>query len=303
MDAQLQALAESQGKWSRTADRLKSGFQGTRWATFGFSITGALLAAIASQVDDPLRGWLAATSAVLFAVVSFVTARRLGADQAMAWVRARAAAEALKREAYTYAAQAAPYDDEATRGALLRKAVQQIETGVDDLMGEQVQAPAGNTPVENLSPAAYLDQRVRQQIDRFFEPKAATYQKTARNLRRIEFALALVTACITALLASRNKNLIAGLNFDFVALTAVLTTVSGAIVSHIEASRYDFIVASYRAAARRLRDAWLNVPGDAVAPSPAWSAFVSECEAILSNENSSWVAKLGRPMPPAGRPL
>jgi hypothetical protein len=111
MDAQLQALADSQGKWSKTGDRLKSDFQGTRWATFGISIAGALLAAIASQVNDPLRQWLAGISAVLFAILSFLTARRLGADRPMAWVRARAAAEALKREAYTYAAKAAPYED------------------------------------------------------------------------------------------------------------------------------------------------------------------------------------------------
>jgi len=300
MDAQLQALADSQGKWSQTADRLKSAVQSTRWATFGFSIAGALLAAIASQVDNPLRQELAGASAVLFAIVSFVSARRLGADPSMAWVRARAAAEALKREAYTYAAQAAPYEDDATRGALLRKAVQQIESGVDDLIGEQVQAPAGSTPVENLPPAVYLEKRVRQ-IEKFLEPKAAVYQKLARNLRRIEFGLALVTACLTALVGVSGKHLIAGWNFDFVALTAVLTTVSGTIVSHIEASRYDFIVASYRAAARRLRDALANAPEALVAPSPAWSAFVNECETILSDENSSWVAKLGRQTPPAVR--
>jgi hypothetical protein len=81
------------------------------------------------------------------------------------------------------------------------------------------------------------------------------------------------------------------------ALTAVLTTISGMILSHIEASRYDYLVVSYRATARRLRDALLNAPADAVAPSPAWSACVTQCEAILGDENSAWVAKLGKPGP------
>jgi len=313
MEAQLEALAVKQGTWSKTANRLKSDLQGARRIALALSIIGALLAVIATQATEvagwfaangaqpgQLRLWLASTSAVCFAIVTLLKARELGAEGATAWVRARAAAEALKREAYTYAAQCCPYDDVATRGTLLRKAVQQIEAGVDDLVVEQIQTPAGSTPVEILAPGDYVERRVKRQIETFFEPRAATLQRTGRRLRRVEFMLALATSCITALGGVMEKG--AGAHFDIVSLTAFFTALSGAVVAHIEASRYEFIVASYRATARRLRDALLDLPADVVAPSPAWSAFVNECEAILSEENSSWVAKIGRRASPETRP-
>ena len=295
MDAQLQSVAEIQGKWSETANRLKAGYQQVRWLTFVLAIAGALLAAIASQFDGRPRGVLAITSAVLFAVVSFLTARRLDGLHATAWVRARAASEALKRAAYKFAARAAPYDDPALRSAQFNKEAQQIEQDVDDLLGRQVSGPPGSAPVDMLTPAEYVEKRVKQQVDGFFEPKALALKATADRLRRIEFLLALTTTCITAIVGLANKELVGGLKFDFVALTAVLTTISGAILAHIEASRYDFTVTAYRATARRLRDALREMPVDPVVPSPAWSAFVDRCETILAQENNSWVAKFGKP--------
>ncbi|HTF01150.1 MAG TPA: hypothetical protein VK621_21265, partial [Bradyrhizobium sp.] len=44
-----------------------------------------------------------------------------------------------------------------------------------------------------------------------------------------------------------------GVQFDFAAFTAVLTTVAGAVLAHVEASRFDFLVTTYLATARGLR--------------------------------------------------
>src|SRR5262249_56966697 len=100
----LTATAERQSLWSGTAGVLKRRVEVARWVTFAFSILGALLAAIASQLNDPPRMYFAIAGAVLLAVVSFVTSRLLGGLQITRWVRTRAASEALKREAYKYAA-------------------------------------------------------------------------------------------------------------------------------------------------------------------------------------------------------
>jgi hypothetical protein len=82
-----------------------------------------------------------------------------------------------------------------------------------------------------------------------------------------------------------------GIRFDFVALTAVLTTIAGAVLAHIEATRCDFLVMIYRATARRL-SAQIAKIGDVNALSPEkWSDFVNRCEAIISEENTSWAAK------------
>ena len=45
-------------------------------------------------------------------------------------------------------------------------------------------------------------------------------------------------------------------------LTAVFTTLAGMILAYVEASRYDFIVSSYRVTARRLRDLANNPPAN-----------------------------------------
>ena len=64
---------------------------------FGFSVLGAILA-IASQLDDsPARTGAAIASAIAMAVATFLTARLGNAMHVAGWVRARAAAEALKR--------------------------------------------------------------------------------------------------------------------------------------------------------------------------------------------------------------
>jgi hypothetical protein len=64
-----------------------------------------------------------------------------------------------------------------------------------------------------------------------------------------------------------------------------------AVLAQIEATRGDFLVMIYRATARRL-SAKLAEIGDVNALSgEKWSEFVNRCEAIISDENTSWAAK------------
>jgi hypothetical protein len=83
------------------------------------------------------------------------------------------------------------------------------------------------------------------------------------------------------------------LSVDLVALTGVITTISGAIIAYIEASRLDFLVNSYRAAARHLRDLLADTPAPGAA-SDVWSMFVLKIENIMATENGAWQAKLGK---------
>lgn len=118
-------------------------------------------------------------------------------------------------------------------------------------------------------------------------------QRKARIFRGAEFILAALTTLITAFVGLAGKDPI-GWGFDFVALAAVLTTISGAILAYIEAERFDQTVVQYRATARRSESA-LAGGSKTLAPSPDWSVFVTKCEGILSEENSSWVAKWSKP--------
>jgi hypothetical protein len=287
----LTEIGDQQSHWSNTAGLLKRRVEIARWMTFGFSILGALLAAIASQLNDLPRMYFATAGAVLLAVVSFITSRLLGGLQVTNWLRARTASEALKREAYKYAASVIPYDDPQKRDAALNGERERIERDVDDLLASTVPiATAGSAPRGKLSRDEYVVGRVRKQIDRFYLPTANANKKIAVRLRWLEFSLALAATIITAMAGVAGKELF-GIKFDFVALTAVLTTIAGAVLSHIEATRCDFLVMIYRATARRL-SAQLADIGDVNALSPEnWSDFVNHCEAIISGENTSWAAK------------
>lgn len=251
----LDNVADAQANWSTTANRLKSSTVIARNTAFGLSIGGALLTAIASQLQDGnTRLGFAVAGAILLGCVSFLSMRLLNAERIGQWTRARSAAEALKREAFKFAASASPYADPATRDQLLRGEQAQIEGDVDDLLHVQRKAETpGSCPRTTFSRQEYIDKRVMGQARGFYEPKAEEFRKRAARLRVAEFVFSLCAAVITAVVGVASKYPF-GIAFDATALTAVLTTVAGLILAHIEASRYDALVTTYRAAARRLRN-------------------------------------------------
>jgi hypothetical protein len=296
--AVLDMVADRQAGWSVTANKLKMGIDRARWAVFIFSVLGALLATLASQLGPPVgatpdaayaadpRTWLAIAGALSLATATFFTQRLLGQEHITGWVRARAISEALKREAYKFAAGAAPYD-QANAESLLNAERQKIEDDGDDLIATLLTNPGtGSVPRGKLTEQQYVERRVDGQIE-FYKKRAGTYRTTATWLRRTEFGLALAATLITAI-ASVTGNHIFSIKFDIAALTAVLTTVAGAVLAHAEASRFDFLVTTYIATARRLDDR----KGGSREP---LSAFVNDCENIIATENISWIAKWAKP--------
>jgi hypothetical protein len=135
------------------------------------SILGALAATIAGQMSPADAGslasnprtWVAVVGVVCLAAATFFTSRLLGTAHVTDWVRARAIAESLKREAYKFAAAAAPYDnaDPAQSGQLLDQERIKIEKDGDDLLPKQVPAKGeGSTPRGPLSHDEYIARRV-----------------------------------------------------------------------------------------------------------------------------------------------
>ncbi len=291
----IELLAERQADWSATANELKSRVDTARWTTLLLSAAGATLAAIASQLTVPgvgsglfdPRTWIAVLSVVSLASATFFTSRLLGADRVTHWIRARAISEELKREGFKFAAGASPYsaldandrlDEERTR----------IEDAGTDLLPLLIKSDGrGAVPLRPLSSDDYVKERIRTQIDQFYRPKASRYRELAVVLRRIEFTLALLATLVTAVATVTGKSIIiGGTPFDIAALTAVLTTIGGAVVAHIEASRYEYLVGSYLGTARHLEDVLQRRT-----PTTPWSDFVIACEAIIAQENGGWITK------------
>lgn len=303
MSETLILVAGRAAGWSVAADRLKARQTRARWVVFGLSIAGALGAAIASQIPtnqaDSMREVhrdIAVAAAVLLGLATLFSHRFLGKANIVPWTRARAASEALKREAFRFAAAAKPYagDDLKKTEAALNAARDAIETAASKF-ARPVDHPdrAGSAPRERLTPQQYRAQRLTAAIEKFYLPKAASYEATAKWLRFAEFALALVATVVTACAGAFGKSDEPfGVSFDLSALTAVLTTVSGAILAHIEASRLDHLVDTYSATARRLQDLDLTFAAASVdKDKEPWSVFVNKCEDIIAAENASWTAK------------
>jgi hypothetical protein len=297
--AALDTIADRQSGWSVTANKLKAGIDQARWAIFICSVLGALLATVASQLGPPIgetlgasmidsRTWLAIAGTVSLATATFFTQRLLGQEHITGWVRARAISEALKREAYKFAAGASPYD-QANAENLLNAERQKIENDGDDLIASLVTKPgAGSVPRAMLTSPQYVERRIDGQI-KFYKERANIYRTTATWLRRTEFGLALAATLITAIASVTGKTThFLDIHFDIAALTAVLTTIAGAVLAHVEASRFDFLVTTYLATARRLED---RKSGSR----EPLSDFVNDCENIIATENMSWIAKWTKP--------
>ena len=294
MNVILEELRQRQGGWSKTAGVLKRRFERQRNVALGLSLGGALLASTATQFTGEMRFALAMASAAMFGVVGILKRPSRGDASAQSWVRARVMSESLKRLAYTYAARGKGYSDLAKRDAALLAAMADVATESRPYLPSYLGDQPGDTPQGDLTPGAYLQQRVDGQIE-FYESNAETCKRLADKWRLWEFGLAVATAAFTVIAALINKQLPpAGSGADLAAFAAVLTTISGAIVAHIEASKFDFLVTTYRATALRLRDAKLALEQPVDIDAAAWTKFVGQCEQQIAVENGSWVLKIGK---------
>jgi hypothetical protein len=286
-----------QGGWSYTATILSRNIAIARSLTFALSVIAALFAAVAGQLPATEGGPrlnLAIASAVLLGVVGFLSLRLLGPTAISAWVRARAASEALKSEAYKYAASAAPYDSD-TRDQVLSTERDKVAGDVDDLIQRYREARSGSAPLEALTRTGYIASRVVGQAEDYYMPKAAVYQRKAMGLHQVEFVLALMAAALTAATGVAGKANLFGVPFDFVSLTGVLTTLVGAILAHLTAANYDVLVTTYRVASRKLLNLAAGAKDVEQMDAGEWSGFVERCESIIRDENGSWVSKWTKP--------
>ncbi len=302
----LAAIWRRRVGWSRAADRLKRRVAYARAAALVLSSAGAVLGTAAATLPTDAPRWrtaCAALSAVLLAVATFVTARFLTVDAVRAWTRARSVSEAIKAEVYAFRAGAGPYGGADATRALQRKA-NEVEGAARDLERHVAGVEVGAaTPPPPLTPGEYVERRVGQQVEGYYRAKARLYARRLAVLRGLELALGLaatVLAALAAFVAGAEPRPTATGTADagVAAWVAVLTTLGAALAAHMAASRYDFLVMSYYATARRLEDLVNDWRSDGAPTEPAaWSAFVRACEDAISVENESWLAKWAEQQP------
>jgi hypothetical protein len=274
---------QQQGVWSQTADRLRAGpARARRWALV-LTIVASATAVLSSQVDavdHRLRVGLAVLTALLGATVAVLRATQ-SQDAVRRWTRARAAAEALKTVVFEYLAGADGAEG-AERDQRLEAAVRSLQTQVGDLERSAVGArPRARALPDVHDVPSYLDRRVRQQVEQYYEPRAREYARRLRVVRAVEIGLALVAAGLGSLAATAPA---------IGAWASVATTAGAAVTAHAAAERYAFLEVEYSRTASQLRYL-LTRPvcedGAALTGLP----LVRECERIMALQNQGWKAK------------
>lgn len=280
-------------QWSTLAGRLKSRIGFWRTTSLVLGAAGALLQTAAVALGTGIASMsVSVIGAVALLFVPFIARYFLTPEQVRQWLRARSMSEGLKSLVFRYRARAAPFA-EGDRLIQLKDAGKKTESWVEAFAVELAGVEdRGGTPPPALDPDAYVAQRVREQIDRYYRPSARINASRARRLRRAEIAMAGLAAALGGVTAAL-KLPAAGMSGSLGPWVAVLTTIGGAIAAHAAASRYDQEARMYFATARQLEDLLDEWTANGKPQDPArWSAFVTACEQVISAENRGWMAKL-----------
>jgi SMODS and SLOG-associating 2TM effector domain 1/Protein of unknown function (DUF4231) len=294
----VESAWRDQAVWSEVANRLKAALTTWRsWAAVA-GVAGAFLATLSANLADIGPEWLhvliALASAIVLAVVPYVLKTKASNDQVRDWVRARSASEALKEEIYRYLVGAPPLGPKRAPSDLVTRC-QIVKDKLSDLAGQaaQIEPPKKDRPLE-LDADGYVEQRVNDQIEKFYRPKGRENARRAKRLHGWEFGLGMLAVVMGAAAGA-----VAATGLDWLSYlgpwVAVVTTAGGAVTAHLAASRYDHAAMTYFATADRLtglRNAWLADP-DRLDPTRV-AKLVDDCENTISTENEAWLAEWTR---------
>ena len=280
----LMTVARDQKRWSQTADQLKNSIQAGREQAFALAIVGAVLETAGAQMHNIYAGiavWLGYTGAAALAVGGVIRQWKLGHEQTQAWVLARSASEALKREMYLFRTSSGPYASGNPDLTLLDRR-DEVLTKAQPAQKFAAEIRGDLAVLGPLDATGYLNTRIegeKGQIN-YFNSHADQYAKTQKQFNAAQFGLAIFAALLGAGLTAWGKQ-------SSGAWIAVITTISGAIAAHVLSERYDQLTVTYRATADRLTGAvarWKASANDTL------SALVETCEAVLLQENQGWIA-------------
>ncbi len=290
------ALAFTWGQYrvfAATSRALKTGLSAWRLRVLVLSITGAILGTLCQQSTgwglavnkfSWLPNFFGILSAIALGLAAYFGKELLDPEKERNWVRARSMAESLKAEAHLFAVNAHPYDKADAIDQLFARTEDLLES-VDNLKTKTLSEEKkrkGIIPV-NISSDQYIKIRVNDQIENFYYPKSSEHEKTVDRGKWISLILGVLAVVFGAV----------GATGWTAAWVAVVTTITLAISAYLYAGRYQYLVISYQATARRLemlRSRW-QASGKTDANIEERNQFILDCEEAISVENSAWMAE------------
>lgn len=278
--------------WDETALKHQKALSAWRLRVLLLGVAAAVLGAASDPRAVPWpEGWatwgvprsaFGVAGGVVLGLAAFLTRELLGPEREGGWLRARAAAEAYKREGYLLAAGVPPYDGPMTRALLDRG--RGILAGVGDLQEEAVEGEKRREgmPTYPLSVDGYVEQRLEDQIG-YYRRRAGAHRAVVKRVRTLTAVLGVAAVVLGTLGGGAGVWLI------------VVTTVTASLAGYLYANRLQYLVGSYTAAARNLdalRVGWETFRAEA--DDAERDRFILDCEAVLSAENQSWITEWSR---------
>jgi hypothetical protein len=289
--------------WALTSRAYKAEVSNWRNTVLILSIAGAICGTLCQQS----RGWnlneswtwfpglFGILSAAALGLAAYFTREALSPDPEGRAVRARSAAEAFKSEAYLLAANAPPYNT-ATTVDEVRARTDKVRTATENLSYKTITAEQElkGMPSAPLSVKDYIEQRVDEQLHRYYIPQALQNEKKVARGRRLSLILGAL-AVVLGVLGTTRYGWLAG-------WVAVISTITAAIAARQYAGRYQFLIVSYQATAERLK--WLKTQWEISRKTDAdvdeRNKFITACEETISIENSAWMAEWTKKADSAG---
>jgi len=252
---------------------------------------------------------LAGCSAVAIALATYAGSKVLSNDLEKAQLKARAAAEALKVQAFLYAMKAPPYSGQSAEKVLFKRIeiiLKEVATITPELSiynGKKKTAWSkllsvlyigkGTINAENrwiqrfkedMTFQEYVEERVNGQIHDYYRVKASEFQRIISNANAATLVFGFAGIAIGTIGATTYPGLSMWIG--------LLSTASASIASYIHAGKYEYLLMSYVSTASQLELLSARFKS-MVSPSERMKQrFVAETETIFATEHNSWISEI-----------
>lgn len=256
-----------------------------------------------------IQHMLAALSAIAIALATFAGSKILSNDLEKAQLKARAAAEALKVQAFLYSMKAPPYSGKSAEKNLFKRIeiiLQEVASLTPELstiteskkskfalflskiyLGKNA-ASAETRWIqrfkEDMSFEDYVQERVNGQIHGYYRVKAAQFQRTINNANAATMVFGFLGIAIGTIGATTNPGLSMWIG--------LLSTGTASIASYIHAGKYEYLLMSYVSTASQLELLSARFQSMTEPSERTRQRFVSETETIFAAEHNSWISEI-----------
>eukprot|EP00521_Asterionellopsis_glacialis_P002820 CAMPEP_0195250944 /NCGR_PEP_ID=MMETSP0706-20130129/2991_1 /TAXON_ID=33640 /ORGANISM="Asterionellopsis glacialis, Strain CCMP134" /LENGTH=294 /DNA_ID=CAMNT_0040302991 /DNA_START=35 /DNA_END=916 /DNA_ORIENTATION=- len=283
-DDKVQLLWNRFRRWNSVAVKKREDIEFWRRMTLICTISGSICTTLASQLSGDLSWGFSLFGGLILGVIPQIKQNQTSPTKVDEWIRSRTVAEHIKGQIYLYRAGVKPYDKSSMATQTLMDKIDEIDDDAQDLRQYYVICVADGKPAPPmLDRNAYIDLRVKPQIENFFRREAKRLATRGRRFDLLIKFLTVLAATVGFIVGSSGgmesgagdasgtfMTIIHYIANNLGVWVAVITTASAALSAQIgETNPYEKS-ALYSNAAQHLEDLYLTLDDETVPGTPEW---------------------------------